>query len=75
VGISDDVSVRSLFEGFRLPLLEAMACGIPVIAANSGVMLEIIATVGMMVDPTQPQDITAAIHKVVTDDGLRRRLF
>jgi len=52
-----------------------MACGIPVIAAKSGVMLEIIATVGMMVDPTQPQDITAAIHKVVTDDGLRRRLF
>lgn len=64
----------SLYEGFGLPLLEAMACGVPVIAAKIGAMKEIVDTSGMLVDPTEPQEIADAIHKVLTDKSWRERL-
>lgn len=64
----------SLYEGFGLPLLEAMACGVPVIAAKTGAMKEIVETSGMLVDPTEPQEIADAIHKVLTDKSWRERL-
>jgi glycosyltransferase involved in cell wall biosynthesis len=64
----------SLYEGFGLPLLEAMACGVPVIAAKTGAMKEIVETSGMLVDPTEPQEMADAIHKVLTDKSWRERL-
>jgi len=64
----------SLYEGFGLPLLEAMACGVPVIAANTGAMKEVVGTAGMLVDPTQEQEIADAMVKVLTDAGWRETL-
>lgn len=64
----------SLYEGFGLPVLEAMACGVPVIAAKSGAIPELVSGAGLLVDPMDPKDIGEAIHRVVTDCALRDRL-
>ena len=70
---SNDVLVRSLFERIRLPLPDFLVCGSLITAPKSGVLPEIVETVGMIVNSSQ--DITDVVHKVGPDDGLRRRLF
>ncbi|MGD9850217.1 MAG: glycosyltransferase family 4 protein [Nitrospirales bacterium] len=64
----------SLYEGFGLPLLEAMACGVPVITGNSGAMKEVIGDAGVLVDPTRPDDLADAMHQVVANRGVREAL-
>jgi glycosyltransferase involved in cell wall biosynthesis len=64
----------SLYEGFGLPLVEAMACGIPVIASNVASMPEVLGDAGILVDPTDRQAWTSAILDVVTNDRTRDRL-
>lgn len=57
----------SLYEGFGLPPLEAMACGIPVITSNSSSLPEIVSGVGIMVDPHDAEALAQAMSKVLTD--------
>jgi glycosyltransferase involved in cell wall biosynthesis len=64
----------SLYEGFGLPILEAMACGIPVVTSNVTAMPEIAGDAALLVDPTSVEDIAQAIERVVEDDALRQRL-
>ena len=64
----------SLYEGFGLPVLEAMACGAPVVCGNRSSLPEVAGDAGLLVDPTDTDAITAAIRRVVEDDGLRRAL-
>jgi glycosyltransferase involved in cell wall biosynthesis len=64
----------SLYEGFGLPLLEAMACGTPVICSNAASLPEVAGDAALMVDPTDPEALTGALARLVTDDGLRREL-
>ena len=64
----------SLHEGFGLPVVEAMACGVPVVAAKTGAMDELLKQSGILVDPTQPQELADAIHKVLTNKDCRERL-
>lgn len=61
----------SLYEGFGLPPLEAMAAGIPVVASRAGALPEVLGDVPFWCDPLDPDSIAAAIHEAVTDETAR----
>jgi glycosyltransferase involved in cell wall biosynthesis len=64
----------SLFEGFGMPLVEAMACGSPVAASDRGAIAETCADAALLFDPEDEDAMADAIRRIVEDDGLRARL-
>jgi glycosyltransferase involved in cell wall biosynthesis len=64
----------SAFEGFGMPILEAMACGTPVITSNVSSMPEVAGDAAIIVDPNDIHDIAAAFTKVLTDKDLAQDL-
>jgi glycosyltransferase involved in cell wall biosynthesis len=64
----------SLYEGFGLPPLEAMACGCPVVTGNTSSLPEVVGDAGLMVDPSSVDALAGAIAHVTSDDELRRTL-
>ena len=64
----------SLYEGFGIPLLEAMASGTPACVANTSSLPEVAGDAALLFDPRDPCDIADAMHRLVTDDVLRARL-
>lgn len=64
----------AFYEGFGLPVLEAMACGTPVIASNISSLPEVLGDAGLLIDPYQPDTLTAALMRVLTDSTLRVRM-
>jgi alpha-1,3-rhamnosyl/mannosyltransferase len=64
----------SLYEGFGLPLLEAMACGTPVVASNASSLPEVVGAAGLLVDPHDPEALAGAIRRVWGDEDLRGEL-
>ena len=64
----------SLHEGFGLPLLEAMACGVPVVTSNISSMPEVAGDAAVLVDPRDEQGLAAAIARLLRDEALRDRL-
>jgi glycosyltransferase involved in cell wall biosynthesis len=64
----------SLYEGFGLPPLEAMACGTPVITSNTTSLPEVTGDAAVLVDPLDPDQIASAIARVVADSALRAEL-
>jgi glycosyltransferase involved in cell wall biosynthesis len=64
----------SLYEGFGLPVLEAMSRGVPVACSNSGALAEIADDAALMFDPEQPRSIAAAIERLLLDPQERDRL-
>jgi len=64
----------SLYEGFGLPLVEAMACGTPVLTSNITAMPETAGDAALIVDPTSVEEIATAMGKIVSDTPLRQRL-
>jgi len=64
----------SLWEGFGLPALEAMACGAPVIAARAGALPEVVGDAALLVNPRDPGEIAAAMAALERDGALARRL-
>jgi len=64
----------SLRESFGIPILEGMACGVPVITSNTSSMPEIAGDAAAIVDPTKPDEIVAAIQKILSDDKYKREL-
>jgi len=64
----------SLYEGFGLPLLEAMACGTPVIASNTTSLPEVVGEAALSVDPTDVEAIAAAMARLLDDTPLWERL-
>jgi len=65
----------SLRESFGIPMLEAMACGVPVITSNTSSMPEIAGDAAVIIDPFKPEEITRAMINLVTDDNLRSKLI
>jgi glycosyltransferase involved in cell wall biosynthesis len=64
----------SLFEGFGLPILEAMACGAPVIASNRTAMPELLGDAGLLVDPENVQALAVSIAQIIGDRTLAKEL-
>jgi glycosyltransferase involved in cell wall biosynthesis len=64
----------TLWEGFGLPVLEAMACGTPVITSNLASLPEVAAEAAILVDPYRSQEIAAAMQAIAEDAQLRSRL-
>lgn len=64
----------SLYEGFGLPPLEAMACGAPVITSNTSSLPEVVGDAALLVDPTDVRAIEAALVRVKDDPEIRATL-
>ncbi len=64
----------SLYEGFGLPVLEAMACGTPVIAANAASLPELVGDAGLLVAPRDVEGLAEAMLRVLQDAELREEL-
>jgi glycosyltransferase involved in cell wall biosynthesis len=65
------VCVPSLYEGFGMPIAEAMACGTPVVVADRGAMREAANGAGVLVDPESEDSIANGLARALDDDGLR----
>jgi len=64
----------SLYEGFGLPPLEAMACGTPVVASRAASLPEVVGDGGILVDPTDTEAIAEALSRLLSDPRERERL-
>ena len=64
----------SLYEGFGLPLLEAMACGAPIIASNNSSIPEVVGRSDVLFDVSDHQEVTKVLTHVLTDDAFRNEL-
>src|SRR5208282_2843736 len=87
-GISDDALARlygeaqvavvpSLYEGFSLPAIEAMSCGVALVATTGGALPEVVGgdgDTGLLVAPDDPGALAAAIARLLDDPALRARL-
>ncbi|HET7076244.1 MAG TPA: glycosyltransferase family 1 protein [Chloroflexia bacterium] len=68
------VVLPSLYEGFGLPALEAMACGAPLLAADASSLPEVTGDAALLLDPRDPAAWTGAMRRVLTDPALRAAL-
>jgi len=65
----------SLYEGFGLPILEAMACGTPVITSETSSMPEVAGDAALLVNPYDIPAIADAMNRLISDNQLRERLI
>jgi glycosyltransferase involved in cell wall biosynthesis len=64
----------SYYEGFGLPVAQALAAGVPVIASNRTSLPEVVGDAGLLVDPDSPGELSAAMEQIVTCPGIAREL-
>jgi glycosyltransferase involved in cell wall biosynthesis len=74
-GLADLFAFPSLYEGFGIPLIEAMACGCPIVTANTCAPPEVLDGAGLLVDPLSVEDIAAGIRTVLSDGPLRSAMI
>ena len=65
----------SFFEGFGLPIVEAMKCGVPIITSNTSSMPEVCGEAGIQIDPNNVNEIANAIRKIENNKTLRDKLI
>jgi len=73
--LADVFVFPSLYEGFGIPVLEAMACGTPVVTSNNSSLPEAAGSAALMVEATDATELAEAIAKVLNDNELRRRMI
>lgn len=76
-GEAEIAIVPSLYEGFSLPAIEAMSCGVPVVATTGGALPEVVGVngeTGLLVEPNNPDALVEAIGRLLDDAALRQRL-
>jgi len=64
----------SLLEGFGMPILEAMACGTPVVSSNAAALPEIVGDAGILVNPHSSEDLAEGMYRVLSNDNLKSEL-
>lgn len=72
---ADVFAITSEHEGFCVPLVEAMAMGVPIVAYASTAVTETIGSAGIVWDARDPQLLAASIHSLVTDQAMRKTLI
>jgi glycosyltransferase involved in cell wall biosynthesis len=76
-GEAEVAIVPSLYEGFSLPAIEAMSCGVPVVATTGGALPEVVGVsgeTGLLVEPNSPDALVDAIRRLLDDPAFRQRL-
>lgn len=64
----------SLYEGFGLPVLEALGFGLPVITSNTSSLPEVVGEAGVLIDPTEPKSIARALQHLLEHKNIARKL-
>ena len=72
--LADAFAFPSLYEGFGLPPLEALACGAPTVVSTSSSLPEVVGDAALLVPPTDVDALADALHRLVSDEALRARL-
>jgi glycosyltransferase involved in cell wall biosynthesis len=69
------VATPSIYEGFGLPVLEAFACGTPVVTANISSLPEVAGDAALLIDPLNTDELTNALNSLISDETLRQELI
>lgn len=72
---ADALTLPSLWEGFGLPLVEAMACGTPVLTSNISSLAEVAGNAALLVNPENTAEIADQLFRLLTNSDLRQRLI
>ncbi|MCK5085496.1 glycosyltransferase, partial [Candidatus Parcubacteria bacterium] len=72
---ADVFVLPSLYEGFGLPVLEAMNYGVPVVCSSSSSLPEVAGDTTLLVNPNNPEEIAEAINKVFSNNDLKEKII
>lgn len=75
LGAATALTFPSNFEGFGIPVLEALHCDVPVITSNVSSLPEVAGPAGILVDPSSVQELAEAMHRVVFDEKKRQAMI
>lgn len=75
VGNADALLILSEYEGFGIPALEAMAAGVPVVAADRAALPEVVGLAGVLVNPADPEEVAQTVVDLISDADARADLI